>query len=329
MAAPAPRARAAARDPRVCRGQRDDGDNGGGVFLPPSGWVDETGGQTGSLTPTCGLPPHARAQGVSSATGIVLYTSQCPDLPSGLGLFDASGNAVPFQTQPIGSGVVLVTPAAGLAPGSYTLGTAMPVPTQDQDAGLDQDGGADPDETAGDAGVASVEGEAITILEPSVAPTRLGELQQPRGTCSNLLELTLDPAVLPYLSALALDVRVSPGAGAQRLASFGTLLVSPSGVVSIEVPLELIETHRSVRVSVEAVLASGALAIAPATFDLTCLQQASPSASPSNQDEDSGACGVRRTVARPAPAGAPWLVMLLALGLWVRRRRRRRRRPPD
>jgi hypothetical protein len=313
-----------------CASSAEDGDGGGGgVSLPGGdGWRDD-GGQTGSLTPRCGLPPLARDQSVSTATGIVVYTSDCPELSSGLGLFDADGNPVPSQTQPIGSGVVLVTPGSGVAPGSYTLGTA-PAPGEDLDAGLDRDAGSEPGATVSDAGAAPVQGETITIREPSPAPTRLGDLQQPGDACSNLLELTLDAAVLPYLPSLALDVRVSQGGASVRLAAFGTLLVTPSRVVSIPLPIALLPRDgSSVRVSVEAVLASGAPAIVPATLDVSCFSPPRPGASPSYEDEDAGGCDVHSAGARSSSAAAAWLTTLFVLMRGWRRRRRRRPRPPD
>lgn len=295
-------------------------EDGGGKPGLPAGWIG-TGGQTGSLMPVCGLAPVARERGVpSSAAGIVVYTNACGALPRGeLALFDAEGHPVPVQTQPLGDGVVLVTPQTGLSPGSYVLGRGTMTADAGGDAGFDSDAdaGVGPIVVA-DAGAPRVQGEVLSVLAPSPPPARLGELHQVGGSCGTLLDLVLDPGIEPHLSSLALELRVG-GSAPRRLVAFGTLEVTATGTARIAIPRDLLPADGPYLVTLEAVLAGDAVAIEPATLELECGTVAAESAA----HEDSG-CGVKRAGLQ-SPAGAAWLLAALA----ILRRRRRRRRPPD
>jgi hypothetical protein len=303
-----------------------NGSPGGAGTGAPLDW--RFGGQTGSLMPSCGLAPVARLQGVPASSAFVVYTAGCPGAPGAeLALVDAQGNAVPVQTQELASGTVLVAPPAGLSPGSYTL-TNLQVPTDDERDGGD-DGDAGLDRSAGpDAGAAPAAGETVVVIEPSAAPTRLGELRQ-TGQCSAGLELVLDPSVVPHLHSLALDLRVA-GGSPQRVVPFGAAMVSSVGAVHVAVPLQQLPApgNGSVIVEVQGIVAGEPFAVAPAMLALTCSGGATSQPSPdawSDHGEDGG-CSVSR--ARPGPVRAPLIgigAASLAIGLYRRRRRNRLR----
>ena len=276
----------------------DEGSNGGGS-LPGTGvpgeWIG-LGGQTGSLMPSaCGLAPVARLQGVPSSEGFVVYTTECASAAE-LALVDADGNAVPVQTQMLGADAVLVTPPAGLEPGSYTL-INQPAPVdEDRDGGFDDDADAGPDGPASPGvGAVPAGGETLMVLAPSSAPTRLGDLMQPNA-CSADLELAIDPSVVPHLPSLALDLRVGDGPP-QRIVPFGTALLSFMGTVHIAVPVQQLPEGGSATIVVEGVLAGEPVAIAPAMLTITCpgsVMASAPGSGWSDGSDDSG-CSVSHT----------------------------------
>lgn len=301
----------------------DGGGSSQGSGTVPGTWI--SGGQTGSLMPTCGLSPLAREQGVpASASSFVVYTSGCEAAPSSeLALFDAQGRPVPVQTRSLGAGIVLVTPAGGLAPGSYVLGGEAPLepePEPDTDAGVDGDSDAGASTGSdGASGPAAVEGETLSVLAPSAAPTRLGELRQTAGACSAALDLILDPAIDPYLPSLALDLRVDDSAP-QRVVEFGTLAVS-GRTARVAVPLWLLPAGAMHTVTLQAVLAGEDVAIAPATLTLTCAEMTvseAPVTRAAPPSADTRGCS-----ALGRTAGSDWLLAFLALlGLYRRPTRR-------
>jgi hypothetical protein len=265
----------------------------GGVSVPP-GWI--YGGQTGSLTPLCGLPDAARAQGVPEvADGFVLQSSECEGAPgvSGLTLRDPQGNAVPVDVSQLPGGAVFVTPVQPLLPGTYRV----------QRAG------------AGEA--------MLRVVEAQPLPTSLGTLRSVGGSCPPdrppTFELVLDPAVLPYLGVLALQLRIDAGALLPYI-DFGTLEVVDA-MAAISPPASALAglpdgTHTF---EVTALLAGqeSMLPSLQASFELRCPPPAAPA-------EEAAACGVSRPGERQGLAG--WLTWLGSLALWKRRRARRRPR---
>jgi hypothetical protein len=134
------------------------------------------GGQTGSLTPVCGLREEVSVP--DNASGFVVDTSGCRSA-SALGevaLTDADGELVEVEWRPLGGGKYLAVPTQSLEEGSYTI-------------------------TAAD------DATPITVVETAALPARVGELELISSpACGVTLELRLDPALVPYAPLLQLSV---------------------------------------------------------------------------------------------------------------------------
>jgi hypothetical protein len=96
-------------------GARGGGGAGGGI----------RGGQTGSLTPACGVA--TAGTGTTPIPGgdatLVLYTADCPELATedAVNLTDSAGNRLDVELVPLGDGKFLIRSSTMLAPGSYDV----------------------------------------------------------------------------------------------------------------------------------------------------------------------------------------------------------------
>jgi hypothetical protein len=134
------------------------------------------GGQTGSLTPVCGVREAVSVP--DNASGIVVDTNGCQSAstPGEVALTDANGAMVEFEWRPLGGGKYLLVPKAALDEGSYTV-------------------------TAAD------DATPVTVVETAGLPTRVGGLELiSSADCGVRLELRLDPALVPYAPLLQLSV---------------------------------------------------------------------------------------------------------------------------
>jgi hypothetical protein len=84
-----------------------------------------TGGQTGSLKPSCGIAPLSEDGGSvpSGEQAFVLYTRGCPETPrlDELMISDAAGDPIEVQLEPLEDGVYLVKGSAVLTEGEYDV----------------------------------------------------------------------------------------------------------------------------------------------------------------------------------------------------------------
>ena len=302
-------------------------DDGAGGSLS-GGWRFETGGQTGSLTPVCGLAAAARGTDLpESVAGVVVDTRRCAPGESAFALFDAEGRAVPFAAQPLGDGTWLLVPASGLAPGSYVLGRPQgdagppDAAAPDRDAGADADAGeAQP--SAHDSSVAP-EGDAVRVVAAAAPALRLGALAQSGAACVATFELTLDPSVVPYVPLLAIDVSIDGGAP-RRLVEFGALDAA-DGSVTLGLPPDVVDAlYDDAEITISATLAGSDAPIEPARLDVSCRP---PPNQVANSADEAGGCSTAVRATSTGLSLGSWL--LAALALRSLRRRRRRRRPPD
>jgi hypothetical protein len=153
-------------------GSSDDSAEYAGPFGRGLVW----GGQTGSLTPVCGLREQLSLP--DNARGFVVDTKGCRSAsPLGeVALTDADGELVEFEWRPLGDGKYLAVPTQALEEGSYTV-------------------------TAADEAV------PVTVVEAAAPPARVGELELISSpACGVTLELRLDPALVPYAPLLQLSV---------------------------------------------------------------------------------------------------------------------------
>lgn len=201
-------------------------------------------GQTGSLTPVCGL----RAEQLvlrESQRGFVVDTAGCRanGALSGLSLAGDDGRPVEFRSVSLGNGKYLIIPSVELEPGEYAV---------------------------------SLEGSRreVTVEEPTMAPpppppARVGELTglAPRS-CGLNLALTLDPALVPFAPLTKLTLSIDGSRSVYR--DYGEL-TADDAVIEIVCEGYCAGPGRH-RVEVHAELADEALALEPAsvTVDVEC-----------------------------------------------------------
>jgi hypothetical protein len=151
-------------------------DTGGGPY----------GGQTGSLTPSCGVAPLTN-DGAAVASGsdvAIVYTAGCPD-PNSLTVTGPGGTPVGYSLVQLDDGVYIVHTDVALSPGSYLVSLA-----------------------SGSTGATQV-----TVSDTAPAPTKLGTIT-PNGIggCSEAtFTLTLDPSAVPYATLLGLEAQIDNG----------------------------------------------------------------------------------------------------------------------
>jgi len=183
---------------------------------------DFIGGQTGSLTPLCGLTPGSVMRGVpASAEGLVVDPSECENRAAlnQLAVRDANGQPVAFDLMQLPDGTLLVRFVGGFTPGSYTVGTASQI---DDDGGVDG-GPIDPPPFDPDAGIGMQPMvQSVEVEPPAPLPTRFGEVARIGGECGAVLDLRPDASVLPYLGLLSVDLEID-GNPAGTLVQVGTL----------------------------------------------------------------------------------------------------------
>jgi hypothetical protein len=133
------------------------------------------GGQTGSLSPKCGLSVQEAVP--EGASGIVVDTRACVGIPTDadVQLTTESGEAIEAEWIPLGGGRYLVRPTQSLDRGQYQVSVA----------------GAS---------------QSLQIGASSPKPTRLGVLEQLEPSdCDLSVDLRLDEAVIPFASLLRVD----------------------------------------------------------------------------------------------------------------------------
>jgi len=278
-------------------------DDSGAVSYNP--W--QGGGQTGSLTPLCGITPGALMRGVpASAAGIVIDPSECASGELNLlRIHDADGQAVPFEVIALPDGTLLLRFTNGLTPGSYTVGPAVL-------AGADEDAGVEP----------TVEIESpmnVSVEEPLPLPTHFGQVARVGGECGAVLELTPDLSVAPYLGVLSVDLQIDRDT-VQNLVPVGTLQLM-DGVARIDL-LEfglndLWQGEHELRVTVHLAGESVPLETFILTVSIPCGEEM-----PYVGDDDyEQGCSLRPGHGSIAPSA-----LVIGLALYALRKRRRRTR---
>lgn len=192
------------------------------------------GGQTGSLMPACGITPNAMIRGVpASAAGIVVSAEECGDarLFDALTVRDASGLPIPFSTEQLPNGEILIHPDDGLTPGSYTV--SVPAGGEDEDAGVE------PSPDAGEPASTTLWQQTVTVQASMPLPQVFGTIGREQYGCDVVLELRPEAAVLPYLGSLSVDIQVKEGA-ARTLIKTGTMKLV-NGVTRVQLPDDLHE----------------------------------------------------------------------------------------
>jgi hypothetical protein len=148
---------------------------------------DPYGGQTGSLTPRCGVAPLA-SDGTAVAAGdsiAVLYTSDCAN--TSITVIGPDGIPVAHSLEPIDdAGTYVVRLDATASPGNYAI--ALP---QGSDAGSTE----------------------VTVGQAAPLPTTLGTLTADDvGSCTDTaFTLTLDPDALQFAPLIRLDASIDGG----------------------------------------------------------------------------------------------------------------------
>jgi hypothetical protein len=267
----------------------DGGDGAAGAPVSWRPWVE--GGQTGALTPPCGLTPAAAAGDSipGGSGGIVLHTNACVGfVAASLELHDEDGMMVSFDIERLPGDAVLLRPRSPLMAGVYRL----------TGPGLQM--------------------APVVAVEPAELPTRLGELEAEGTSCGANFELTLDPLVLEYLPQLKLSVSVD-GAAPQTWFDYGELKVEDDRAelsLSECFPGCLYDGSHSVRVTAELAGEDSTLEPIELTVQSEC---------PVYDGNDAGACGAANTRGRSSGGGGlMWglLVAVLVVVIGVRRVRR-------
>jgi hypothetical protein len=245
------------------------------------------GGQTGSLTPACGVATDVGSVSVPGGDGaLVLYTADCPELAAAgmLTLTDAAGNRIDVDLVSLGDGKFLVQTSTMLTPGSYGLSS-------------DQAG--------------SVE---VNVSDTAPLPTELGSLVQISASdCSVRFAFELSAQALPYAELIQLTASID-GAEPIVWVDFG-LLDAVLEPVSLTLPCaESCLAPGVHQLTVAAHIAGEVSAPTPlvASFDSTCRSAAS---------EDPGSCAL----ARPSGNSSPSWPILTLFTAWCWRRARRHR----
>lgn len=143
-----------------------------------------SGGQTGSLIPSCGLAPNAvRAPQSLQGGGVVFFPMGCPGEfdPQSLQLRAEDGMIVPSEVEELDTGAVVVRASAPLEPGGYTV--------------------------VGEG----VETEEVQLVDSEPAPSTLGLLNWTGNGCPGTFELELDEGLAAYSSQLSVSVSVDGG----------------------------------------------------------------------------------------------------------------------
>lgn len=257
------------------------------------------GGQTGSLMPQCGVTPNAMSGGVpASAAGIVVSSEPCGDarLFDALTVRDASGQAIPFNVERLPNGEILIEPASGLTPGSYTVSAG---------GSADEDAGAEPD-AGGSAPV--LWQQTVDVRSSAPLPLRFGTVDREQADCSTILELTPDAAVLPYLGVLSVDLQLDGGA-VQPLIVTGTMKLF-DGVARVALPAALLagleEGEHTLRLVVQ-------LAGESTPLEAFVLTLTSPCELSSRTSGDSSSDGCNALAAPGSEATWGWFGVALAL----------------
>lgn len=269
------------------------------------GWWN--GGQTGSLTPACGVTPGAMQRGVpASAAGIVVESSGCGDgrLLDPLTVRDASGRAIPFELEQLPNGELLIVPAGGLMPGSYTV-SVMPRGGDDEDGGVG-------------VGEPAIIDQTVDVRPSTPLPDVFGELARSSDYCDTVIELTPYEPVLPYLGLISVDIQIDDGPVLPLIAT-GTMRLE-YGAARVALPLATLEgladgAHQ-LRVIVSLAGESMPLDVFMLTIEVPCYL------GPGDEAE----AGCAASGARHAAPGASALGMALAAALFALRKRRRRAR---
>jgi hypothetical protein len=272
-----------------------------------------SGGQTGSLIPSCGITPNAMMRGVpASAAGIVVSADECGDarLFDALTVRDASGRPIAFTTEQLPNGEILIHPNSGLTPGSYTVS----VPA----AGVDEDAGVESSPDASEPVSTTLWQQTVTVQPSMPLPRLFGTLGREQYGCDVMLELRPEAAVLPYLGLLSVDIQVNDGA-ARTLIKTGTMKLV-NGVTRVQLPEDLHEglpdgehtLHVSIKLAGEA---------APLeTYMLTLSVPCDVTDSVYYMEESDGC-----TAIAPGGASAPESVVASAFALLAIALRKRRR----
>jgi len=262
-----------------------------GLEPPWQDWVE--GGQTGALTPRCGLSLAAE-EGDSipgGDSGIVIHTDSCVGLSAAeLQLHDEDGMMIAFDLVPLPDGAVLLKPRNPLPAGVYELI------------------------------VAGKPMEPVIATEPAALPLRLGSLQPGAPQCGVNLELMLDPLVLEYLPQLKLSVSVD-GGPERTWFDYGTLLVDDGRArLSLDAcfPQCLQDGEHSLRVTAELAGESGTLDPIEVNVRTTC-----PAQDAGEEEDMSAACGAAPARRMPGAGGFALLAALLSSATLIVRRARR------
>jgi len=272
-------------------GCASESDGGARAAIGVNPWV--LGGQTGALTPPCGLTPAARAGDSTPGgdSGIVIHTDACVGLAvAELELRAEDGRSVPFDLETLPGGAMLLRPRDPLPAGIYRVT------------------------------IAGVEMDSVVAEQPAALPMQLGTLQPLGPSCGVDVELNVDPLLLEYLPQLKLSVSVDGGVE-QTWFDYGTLDVT-EGRARLSLPSCggqrcLADGVHTLRVTAELAGELGTLAPVDVSVETRCQRVTSDV----GFAEDTG-CGV--TPARRTPAGTSALVGLwVALGLLLARRARR------
>lgn len=147
------------------------------------------GGQTGSLTPTCGVAPLAQ-DGAAVASGnsvAVVYTASCTNTAA-MTVIGPDGKPVPYSLEPLDqSGTYVVHTTTALSPGSY----AVTLPSNSSGGQSTQ----------------------VTVSDAAPMPTALGTLTADAvGGCNGAtFTLTLDPSAIPYAALIRLTGDIDGG----------------------------------------------------------------------------------------------------------------------
>lgn len=152
-----------------------------------AGYTGPYGGQTGSLTPPCGVAPLTDdGSAVASGTNVaVVYTQGCAANNS-LTVSGPNGTPVSYTLVPLDqTGAYIVRTNLALDPGTYSI--SLPA--------------------------ASAGATQVTVSDAAPLPTTLGTITADGvGTCDEVLfTLTLDPAAVPYATLIGLDAQVDDG----------------------------------------------------------------------------------------------------------------------
>lgn len=279
-------------------GDDDDGSAPGQLWRT---WV--MGGQTGALTPPCGLTPAARAGDSipGGDSGFVIHTDACVGFSAAeLELHDEDGMMVAFDLEPLPDGALLVRPRSPLPAGVYRLT------------------------------IGGVEMEPVVAMAPEELPMRIGTLRPNGPLCGVQAELTVDPLLLEYVPQLKLSVSVDD-APERTWFDFGELeLDDGRALISLPCNQERCVTDGEHRLRVTAELAGelGTLEPVEVPVQVRCAESAGAGATPprnaGNDDGSGGAyCAVREARSSRASPGLEPTFAGLVLG-WLLLRRRRR-----